>query len=313
MCPTDIRSFSPLVIFPRPIIRLVIRLFVLAPIMGGLSPHAQAVVEARVNTASDPMLAAIPENIRNLVRPIGNPDSSIVVINAQGGPFLSMEDEAIQMLFGKILDRALVVNVEQVQTLYPELFTAAPISFEQAKAYESLSTAILSRVVDAFRAQPGKKIYLVGMSVGAFLQTNLLASYNPAVDGYLLVVGRLAMEEPFWSEFAQGNNFQFLDGIKIAPIIDEMTTDDLSDRNMNRLAAGLGYKRYMDLLAEIDFPPMIYVYGHLDERVGRLTQPEIDFLTSKKVTLFEEPGNHMETMRAVAGRMDALLSLLEEK
>lgn len=281
--------------------------------MGGLSMHAQAAEVAPAYTEADPMLAAIPENIRNLVRPIGNPDSSIVVINAQGGPFLSMEDEAIQMLFGKILDRALVVNVEQVQTLYPELFTAAPISFEQAKAYEGLSTAILSRVVDAFRAQPGKKIYLVGMSVGAFLQTNLLASYNPPVDGYLLVVGRLAMEEPFWSEFAQGNNFQFIDGIKIAPIIDEMITDDLSDRNMNRLAAGLGYKRYMDLLAEIEFPPMIYVYGHLDERVGRLTQPEIDFLTSKKVTVLEEPGNHMETMRAVADRMDAFLSQLEGK
>jgi hypothetical protein len=70
----------------------------------------------------------------------------------------------------------------------------------------------------------------------------------------------------------------------------------VEDKNMAKLASGLGYKRYMDLLKDTDLSNVIYVYGKTDEQVGSLSKEELEFLKFKKVEILEGNGNHGETI-----------------
>jgi len=68
------------------------------------------------------------------------------------------------------------------------------------------------------------------------------------------------------------------------------------DGNMAKLAAGLGHKRYTELLANIDLSNVIYIYGKTDEQVGRLLEAEMTFLESKGTTVLVGEGDHSGTI-----------------
>ncbi|WP_420643434.1 hypothetical protein [Candidatus Leptofilum sp.] len=226
----------------------------------------------------------------------GNPESNIVVVNSQGGPMTELEDGLLRDFISETKAQSvLFVNVHQAQTQNPAQFTDADITFEQAKQYDAQSIANLKRVIDFFKGQQGKKVYVLGISFGAFTTQELIAVHGIDVaDGYLIIVGRLDIDEDIWQPFSQGIYtgyvYDDIGNYTIEPLEDDFS---ISDRNMARLAAGLGYNRYTDELDPIsDLSKITYVYGDRDEQVGPLSPSEIQFLEGKNAHVISVSGNH---------------------
>ncbi|MDD9985020.1 MAG: hypothetical protein OXQ31_01970 [Spirochaetaceae bacterium] len=67
-----------------------------------------------------------------------------------------------------------------------------------------------------------------------------------------------------------------------------------------RIAGATGHDRYTERLAETDLQKVIYVYGTLDDTVGRLTEDEVEFLESGGATVIPIPdGGHASTFEDV--------------
>ena len=192
--------------------------------------------------------------IEDAYHSFGNPDAGVVVVNSQGGPMpaLVRKREILEKLGLLNLERIHLVNVHQAQTINPTPFTAADITFDEAKAADGESVEVLAALVDHFQAQ-GKTVYVVGISFGAFMVQELLATQGNVAEGYLIANGRLDMPPTIWTVFAEGRTVGFVDGVEIedprtgghgpAP---EGTVP--LQRNMARLAAGLGHYRYTERL-----------------------------------------------------------------
>ena len=243
-------------------------------------------------------------SVEDLYVAVGNPDADVVLVNTQGGPvpFL-FSREQIPEAFGLLdLDRVYLVSVHQSQTIDPAPFVDADITFEEAQTADAESVAMLAAVVDEFRAR-GKTVYVVGISFGAFMIQELLATQGNVAEGYLIMVGRIDMPEAVWTEFAEGRTVGFADGVDVIEVTSEEAgmggEGPVADRNMARLAAGLGHHRYSERLAAIDMTNVVYVYGDLDEQVGRLSEAEVAFLNERGADVIRYDGGH-ETPFAVA-------------
>ena len=227
----------------------------------------------------------------------GNADADTVVVVTQGGPIteLLFVDELILETGPLNPERVQLVSVHQAQTLFPDAFTVDDITFDQAKEADARSAAMLADVVAHFKDQ-GKTVHVVGFSFGAFMAQELLAGQGNVADGYLIKVGRIDMPDEVWNEFAEGRAVGFVDGTEIVKFdIEEAGMGGetpAADRNMARLAAGLGHKRYSQLLADVDLSNVVYVYGTDDEQVGRLSDAELAFLEGRGATVIEYEGGH---------------------
>ena len=274
------------------------------------SPTATAVpaTETAVPTAaaspSPDASAGAPRTVEDLYVAVGNPDADAVLVNTQGGPvpFLFSREE-IPEAFGLLdLDRVYLASVHQSQTIDPAPFTDADITFEEAQAADAASVAMLAAVVDHFRAR-GKTVYVVGISFGAFMVQELLATQGNVAEGYLVMVGRIDMPEAVWTEFAGGRTVGFADGVDVIEVTSAEAgmggEGPVADRNMARLAAGLGHHRYSERLAAIDMANVVYVSGDLDEQVGRLSDAEAAFLTGRGADVIRYDGG-LDTPFAVA-------------
>ena len=240
--------------------------------------------------------------IEDAYHSFGNPDAGVVVVNSQGGPMpaLVRKREILEKLGLLNLERIHLVNVHQAQTINPAPFTApftaADITFDEAKAADGESVEVLAALVDHFQAQ-GKTVYVVGISFGAFMVQELLATQGNVAEGYLIANGRLDMPPTIWTVFAEGRTVGFVDGVEIedprtgghepAP---EGTV--LLQRNMARLAAGLGHYRYTERLAGVDMTNVVYLSGTLDEQVGRLSDAEVAFLAERGADVVQYDGGH---------------------
>jgi len=226
----------------------------------------------------------------------GNSESNTVIINTQGGPEMELytkEFEEIFTEYGKLnKDSFFVVNINQTQILYPEKFTENDISFEQAKSFDNKNTELLANAVNYFKSK-NKKVIVTGLSYGAFMVADLLAQYGNIADSYLISVGRLDIPEKVWRSFSKGKQLEFKDGLNITRTY---KSSDVTDRNMSRLAAGYGYKRYTQLLKDVNMSNVVFVYGMKDDAVGRLTKKEVDFLKAKNVQIFKGEEGHEESM-----------------
>ena len=235
--------------------------------------------------------------IEDAYHSFGNPDAGVVV-NSQGGPMpaLVRKREILEKLGLLNLERIHLVNVHQAQTINPAPFTAADITFDEAKAADGESVEVLAALVDHFQAQ-GKTVYVVGISFGAFMVQELLATQGNVAEGYLIANGRLDMPPTIWTVFAEGRTVGFVDGVEIedprtgghepAP---EGTVP--LQRNMARLAAGLGHYRYTERLAGVDMTNVVYLSGTLDEQVGRLSDAEVAFLAERGADVVQYDGGH---------------------
>ena len=237
----------------------------------------------------------ISPEIKKLIYYTGNKSASTILINTQGGPQVELATEEFDEILGIVNTRdLLMVNVHQAQTLNPEKFTKSDITFKEAIDYDAESIEILYKVIEYFKEQD-KKIYVLGISFGAFMTQQLIVKKGLNVaDKYLIMVGRLDMNEVFWKWHSEGKDGYFEDGI---PMLDEEDDDDFEGRNMNRLAAGLGQNRYTQLLNKYeDLSKITYAYGKTDEAVGSLTEEELQFLKSKNVTVIAGEEGHEETV-----------------
>ena len=235
-----------------------------------------------------------PDEISKNIVVFGNSHAKTVLINAQGGPMTSLDNfEFAYLLYQSKFDRKkdsiLCVNVHQYQTLRTKEFETNLISFEDAKKYDAESTKILAETVNYFKER-GNNVIVLGISFGAFVVEDLLATYPAIADKYIIVVGRLDMPDEVWKEFSKGNyvGFKYRKG---KPRIVKFTADEagmgggnsIGDKNTSILAAGLGYKRFTELLKDKDLSKVDYFYGTKDDQVGRLSEDEISFLKSKGV------------------------------
>ncbi len=232
----------------------------------------------------------------------GNRESDIVIVNTQGGPVTTAEDEFItEIMKVSKTENLLWVNVHQAQTLSPEKFKTEDITFEQAKDYDAESIANLKKVVTFFKEELHKKVYVLGISFGAFMTQELISKHGSDIaDKYCIMVGRLNIDEKLWNGFSngQGGGYSYDANGNFTITLEDQ--DDLKERNMSKLAAGLGHKRYMSEWSTIsDLAKVTYLFGDRDEQVGGLTTDEVNFLSNKGAkVLFVEGGNHSDTIDA---------------
>lgn len=232
------------------------------------------------------------EEISSMINKFGNEKSNIVIINTQGGPvyelFTNMMEKPIKDAVKS--NDFLMVDVHQKQTKNPDLFQENEISFENAQEYDKESVATLNKVIKYYKQQE-KNVYVLGMSYGAFMVQELISEYGVDVaDKYAIVVGRLDMPDIIWKSFSEGNKGFFKDGID--PITVKET--NIPQKNLHKLAAGLGKNRYTQKLAKYDLSKVTYIYALKDQAVGKLSEEEINFLKSKNAKVIPVDAGHQE-------------------
>ncbi len=238
----------------------------------------------------------ISQEIKDLIYFKGDENAPVVLINAQSGPDTALSTGEVDEIF-QIFDTTdlLAVNVHQAQTLNPSPFEENDITFDQAINFDAESVEMLYKVVKYFKDQ-GRTVYVLGISFGAFIAQDLIAKKGVDVaDNYLIMVGRLDMNAIVWQALSEGRLGYFENGI--TPIVEQEAGADVTDRNLDRLAAGLAMNRYTESLTTFeDLSNITYVYGETDQAVGRLTAIEIEFLQSKNVNIIAGPEGHDETI-----------------
>ncbi len=247
----------------------------------------------------------------------GNLEGDIVVIHAQGGPSVELDDdEASDEVITELgIQSALYVMVHQVQTKNPMLFTSSDITFEQAKEYDLQSISTIKRVVDFFKNQQGKTVYVLGVSFGAFIVQELIATHGVDVaDGYLILGNRLNVEDDAWQALSEGKfpiHIYDNDGNYTIQLENDPDNDTVEERNMGRLIAGFAFNRYTDKLNSVSsLSKVTYVYGDRDQVAGPLSAQEIQFLNDKgaKVVL-SEGGSHDDAIWDGAGLLKEIFGI----
>ena len=234
-------------------------------------------------------------SIKDLAVFYGNPSSDIVIVNTQGGPVNELfEEEFISVIRNAELENQLYVNVHQIQTQDPKKFIEQEFSFEQAKSFDKTSVKNLHKVIHYFKTQ-GKQVYVLGISFGAFMTQELLAEYGTDIaDAFYIMVGRLDINPKMWNAFSEGKNGMFMYKENNDFKIKIKKQKDILDRNMSKLAAGLGHNRYTSKLKTYkDLSKVTYVFGTTDEQVGSLTEKEVQFLKERKAKVISvDKGTH---------------------
>ena len=241
---------------------------------------------------------AIPADVTELFVLSGNADSETVWILEQGGPS-HMLDENPSQYFVNFSDYEDVqfAHVHQTLTLNQEL---APryeeFSLAELQAEVDVSVEILHRTIKHFRDQ-GKRVVVIGHSYGAFLMARYLSHHGPdAADRYLIMAGRLDMPKVVVDGFLMGMPYYFADGVtptQYPPFPVPRTDQDYMEM---RIAGATGHDRYTERLADTDLRKVIYVYGTLDDAVGRLSDDEVSFLESRGATVIALQGGHHTSM-----------------
>lgn len=230
----------------------------------------------------------------------GNLNSEVAIVNTQGGPETNLDDETLKeiMLFTETSD-LLYVNVHQTQTKEPNQFLKRDITFEEAKKHSERSVLYLKEVIKHLKKQ-NKTVFVLGISFGAFVTQKLIADYGPDLaDGFLIMVGRLDIDEATWKPFSEGKYTSYkYDNIGNYEITEISEDFDIEERNMAKLAAGLGFNRFTKKLADInDLSKIIYVYGDRDQEVGVLSEYEIEFLNTKGAqVILSEDSDHNDAI-----------------
>jgi hypothetical protein len=250
----------------------------------------------------------IPNNLKNKLALYGNPKANRVYIYAQGGPMTILSKGEAVFAFKDVakvdFDNALLVSVHQYQTLRAKYFKENTITFKEAKKYDKESVKDLAKIIEYFKTKR-KEVYVVGISFGAFVVNGLLADYPMIADKYFVIVGRLKMQKKVWNEFSNGRycifkydkngDFKILEASSTQAGMGSGDSASIEDRNMAKIAAGLGYRDYVELLKNKDLSNVVYVYGSTDEQVGVLAEDEISFLKKKGVRVVKIDSDHSRT------------------
>lgn len=243
---------------------------------------------------SEPM-TGISEEIKDLIYFKGDENASKVLINVQGGPGKKLSTQEVDDFFESYESlNILAVNVHQAQTLDSSIVKGDDITFDQAVRFNTESLETLSKVIAYFKGQ-GRTVYVLGISFGAFLTQEFIVKNGiDSADEFLIMTGRLDMNEVMWQALAEGRYGFFENGV--TPIIDTDPDGDLVERNFARISAALGMNRYTQLLNRAeDLTNVTYIYGKTDQAVGSLTVEEVQFLESKNARIITGNGGHDST------------------
>lgn len=240
------------------------------------------------------------DEISDIAEFYGNLEGDIIVIHAQGGPGLELDDaETSNQIVAELgIQSAMYVMVHQVQTKTPTLFTTSDITFDQAKDYNLQSVSNIKRVVDFFNNQEAKTVYLHGVSYGSLIVQELIATYGADVaDGYLILGNRLDVDDAAWQALSEGKfpyHIYNNDGNYTIELENDPEFDTIEERNMGRLLAGLAFNRYTDKLSKVSsLSKVTYIYGDRDEVAGPLSALELEFLNEKGANIGRvEGGTH---------------------
>ncbi|WP_298475564.1 hypothetical protein [uncultured Maribacter sp.] len=241
------------------------------------------------------VITKISEDIKELIYFQGDEKASTVLINVQEGPDTKLDASIVDLIFNNTnATDLLVANVHQAQTLDSTIVKGNDITLEQAITYSAKSIETLDQVLSYFKGQ-GRTVYVFGNSFGAFMTQELIAKKGiNSADKYLIMTGRLDINDVIWQALAEGNNGYFESGV--TPIIDAELVTDIKEKNLNKMTAALGKNRYTQLLNTIeDLSKVTYIYGKNDQAVGSLTAEEVQFLESKNATVISGNGGHGET------------------
>ena len=240
-------------------------------------------------------ITEISEEIKDLIYFKGNEKAPAVLINIQGGPDTKLDTDMVNLIFESFKSTDLLsVNVHQAQTLDSTIVKGNDITLDEAVSFNLESIEVLDKVISYFKGQ-GRTVYVLGNSFGAFMTQELIVKKGiDTADKYLIMTGRLDINDIAWQAFSEGRVGFFENGV--TPIIDSDPDPDVKERNINRITAGLGMNRYTQLLSPIeDLSNVTYVYGATDQAVGSLTADEVQFLESKNATVIAGGGGHDDT------------------
>ena len=257
----------------------------------------------------------IPDAITELFELAGNHDSETVWVLEQGGPSHMLEDfGTLSEIFRNYRDYEDVqlALAHQTLTLNHDLAPRhAEFSLAELQAEVDVSVEVLHRTIKHFRDQ-GKRVVVIGHSYGAFLTTRYLSHHGPAAaDRYLIMAGRLDMPKVVVDGFLTGMPYYFPDGVtptQFPPLPVPRTDQDLMEM---RIAGATGHDRYTERLADTDLRKVIYVYGTLDESVGRLSEDEVGFLESRGANVIALHDGRHDSMFGVEAAQEISEALQE--
>ncbi len=243
-----------------------------------------------------PIITEISQEIKNLIYFKGDEKASTVLITVSGGPGTVIGSDTVDDFSPFLSPKGiLTVSVHQAQTLNPEILSGNDITLAQASSFDAESTEMLSKVAAYFKNQ-GRTVYVIGLSFGSFVTQDLIAKKGiNSADKYLILAGRLDMNEIVWQAAAEGKTSYFENGI--TPVIDPEPNPDVKERNLERIGAGFVMNRYTQLFNSIEsLSNLTYIYGATDQAVGSLTDNEVQFLESKNANVIKGPGDHDDTL-----------------
>ena len=138
----------------------------------------------------------------------------------------------------------------------------------------------------------GASTHTVGHSYGAFLTARYLWRKGPAAaDRYLIMAGRLDMPRVVVDGVLAGQYYYFSNAVDPEPVPPYPVPITEREILELRIMGATGHDRYTERLAGTDLSRVwLYVYGIEDMIVGRLTEDEVGFLTSRRSRVLAVPG-----------------------
>lgn len=242
------------------------------------------------------VITELSQEIKDLIYFRGDEKAETVMIIVPGGPSTEFATKIVNDFAPAFSPKGiLTVTVHQAQTLNPDIVAGNDITLSQASYFNAESIDMLGKVTAYFKDQ-GRTVYVLGFSFGSFVTQDLIAKKGiNSADKYLVITGRLDMNDIIWQAAAEGKTSYFENGI--TPIIDPDPNPDVKERNLERIGAGFTMNRYTQLFEPIEsLSNLTYIYGAADQAVGSLTANEIQFLESKNANLIKGLGNHDDTL-----------------
>ncbi|RMA58017.1 hypothetical protein [Ulvibacter antarcticus] len=260
----------------------------------------------------------LPSDTTKLWLAEGDPTNQIVTIFLQGGPKDDLDFETRKKSSWRYLpeyDKYYAIHLHQSNTLNPAMF-AYDCDFTMAMARKEVdnSSEILYRAIKHFK-DLDKTVYVMGHSYGAFIIPHYLATRPSIADKYFIISGRIDDPKVVVKAHKKGFNGIYKNGVTF---ISDEGAKDYSDYNgwalkyyiaKQRIKAAIGEISYSKALKNVDLSDVTYIYNPNDDRVGGLTESELEFLNSKSVSTFSVDWEHGYTIRGLvdlvkAGKID---------
>jgi len=227
-------------------------------------------------------------SVADLIGAESNPSADTVIIGMHGGPTNTLYLGDFN--FFNSVSTFSVVEVKQYKHYNSSVLANSATTLSEAIIYNDTCVAMLRKVVNHYNTL-GKTVVLIGHSFGAFILAEYIDDYGVTdIHRIIPMAGRLNMNSTIWQNFANGYFGGFAsNGTTV--IIDNNQAPSSQWAAM-KLMAGFGYNRWVDSLSTLNLSKMMYVFGTMDEAVGRLTPSEIAMLNSTSASILEIQGDH---------------------